>query len=612
MHTALRIGLAFALVLTGAACSRDVPTTPVAQPLAAGVGPAADKQVAPSSGVLSLCKQAGAGITAGTPFTFGVSLGGVLRSASVAAGGCVAFDVPRESVPLGKGYFKMHPEAVAPLVPAGATLAVGDAALSSAQIQAILGGGSGVTASSNLLLNLAQQLVAAELNVLRGVQPSAAVLQTIADANAALQITIVGSTIQLATPRTTPQLSALVDPLSDFNDGKTKPPATPASVDVRIVEAAAGAHVTVTSIACAPASQCANADFATRSVTATVASGATTTVTYTNAMQTVLRVCKVAGPGIAAGTVFHFGAALLANTSGSASFDVPAGGCRDAEVAPGSYALQEMLPADGIAVTAIDCAPALRCNTPNLANGFVIPTVVDASTTTVTYTNRSTIGTLRVCKVAGPGIAAGTVFHFSAVQLGLHTNTASFDVPAGECRDAALPESPYTIRETTPTGTSVTAIECAPATACESPKLADGFVIATVTAQSTTTVTYANRSTLGTLRVCMAPGSGLVPGSAFEVHVVRLGPVGTGADFAVGVGQCHDAELAEGGYAVMEEAASGLSVLAITCDPPSACESVAPGGRSVVVALAAQSTLTVTFVNAGPAMLRAPNVRSSP
>ena len=136
--------------------------------------------------------------------------------------------------------------------------------------------------ASNLLLNLSQQLLATELNILRGVQPPAQVSQVVTGANAGIQITIDGQgQIQLTTALTQAQMSALVTTLTAFNEGKLKGPATPSSADLQIVESIP-ANVEVSSITCDPSARCSTIDLDAGRATATVVGGTTTTVTYTN------------------------------------------------------------------------------------------------------------------------------------------------------------------------------------------------------------------------------------------------------------------------------------------------------------------------------------------
>jgi hypothetical protein len=482
----LRTVAAFVAVATLATACRDTAAPiPSRTP---GATVSADRQRDAQSGTFTLCKQAGAGVAAGDPFTFRVTLTGIARVLTVAAGSCLNLEVPRESSPTGKGSYANTPTAVTRLLPVGSKLVVDDGQLSSAGVGAILTGASNVSAPSVIVLNLAQQLITADLNVLRGVQPSDAVAQAIADANAGITIAV-GTNLVISTTLTTAQVGELVNTLGSFNAGKTARPATPLTVGLPIVELIEGLSQ-VSAIECNPTSACTNADVAAGSVTATVTSGATTTVTYTNLLQSGIRVCKVAGAGVEAGTVFSINATLLGLSTYSHTFAVPAGECRSAAAPSGSYIFQETIPT-GYAVTSITCDPA-SCGSPILVDGVITGSVVDNAITKVTYTNRSTLGTLRVCKVAGSGVTAGTVYRITATLLGLHSATVNFDVPAGDCREASTVEGSYILQEVIPENGVVTSITCDPADKCGTPILADGVVTLTLQAQAKVTVTYTN------------------------------------------------------------------------------------------------------------------------
>jgi hypothetical protein len=615
--------------------------------------------------------------------------------------------VPRDGSPLGKGHYQANPDAVLQFLPAGTTLFVDDVQLDAAQVQAIFAGSSDVQAGTVLLLNLVQQLIAADFNVLRGVQPSAAVQQAIADANAALDISA-GSPIEISAALTTNEMSALADVLAAFNDGKTKPPAPPSTVDLGIVETI-GSAIELESISCDPSTRCANANLIAGSVTATVESGATTRVTYRNQSKPVLRVCKVAGPGVSAGTIFHFTAGGLdveegysfdvpagecretiavegsytlgegntdptvvvsaidcapttqctnASTSagavhvavvrglttvtftnrsiagtlrvckvagpgidagtefgfgaggidivgvpgapGGASLTVPAGDCREAVVHEGVYSVAEPSPGTNVVISAIACDPPARCEGANLSVGAVRATVVGASTTTVTFTNRKRLGTLEVCKVAGPGVSAGAVFRIGATALGLLSGTTFFDVPAGECREGTLAEGSYILQETIPADHAVSAIGCEPANRCNPPVVTAGVIGVSVADQATTTVTYTNRSTLGTLRVCKVAGSGVAAGTVFRIGATGVGLNSGSVSFDVPAGECREASVTEGPYIFQEVQQPGFAVTSITCTP-SVCGTPILSDGVITGSLAAQTTLTVTYVNAAAA-----------
>ncbi|HEX6363637.1 MAG TPA: hypothetical protein VFZ93_11805, partial [Albitalea sp.] len=295
-----RIQVWLTVTLLAIACTQDSPTTPLAPDDAAFA-----KRGAPEPpGTLTLCKVAGAGIDAGDAFTFDVALAGVLRVAEVAAGSCLDLAVPLERQPSSKGWYQRKLDDVSRLLPEGTVLIVDAASLSAGQLAAILAGGSGVEAASSLLLNLVQQLIAADLNVLRGAQPTPEVIQAMADANAGVQIDP-GPPIVLTSALDPSELSALVNTLTAFNEGKLDLPPAPPSALLEITEWA-DALTELISIVCVPDAACSGIDLNARFVTAATASGETATVTFTNRAKPVLRICKVAGAGITEGTVYGF------------------------------------------------------------------------------------------------------------------------------------------------------------------------------------------------------------------------------------------------------------------------------------------------------------------
>ena len=604
----LRVRLSRCTLLTttiaAVACTTEAPTRPMADVQAVGLEAQSARQPAPPpSGTLSICKQGGAGIPAGQTFTFQVTLADVVRTVPVAAGGCVPLEVPRESAPSSKGYFQNKPAAVTRLLPGTTTLHVDAADLSSARVQAILGAAPNVVASSSLLLNLAQQLIAADLNVLRGAQPTAQVVQAMADANAALQIAL-GAQITLTTALDPAALSALVNTLSAFNEGKTSAPATPLAIDVDVVELL-GSFVELTGISCAPADSCSGVDLAAASVTAAIESGATTAVTFTNRSKPVLRVCKVAGPGIEAGRVFRFSAAGNSIPDG-AVFDVPAGECRDAILTEGVYTLLESGTLTGLAVSSITCEPAAHCANVSLQVGYAQVTVA-RGITTVTVTNRSTLGVVRFCKVAGSGIAAGRAFTLSASGFAGdfkpgEPTSASVQVPAGECREATLLEGTYDAGEpNVPAGVAVSAMACVPADRCTNVSLGLGILKAQVVGASTTTITVTNRSTLGTLRFCKVAGTGIEAGRVFTMVASFAEQTGepSSGQASVPAGECRDITLHEGWYGATETgpATVGTAVSSIVCAPAARCSSTSLGARFARTQIIGASTTTVTFTN---------------
>jgi hypothetical protein len=115
-----------------------------------------------------------------------------------------------------KGFYRNHADVTAGVIGAG-TIPVGNANLTAAQAQDILNATPGkpgnVTFTSNDLLNLAQQVITAELNAARGSTPVPTA--GIAAANAAFTVTISGGKIALSSSAS--NIGDLITPLDSFN-----------------------------------------------------------------------------------------------------------------------------------------------------------------------------------------------------------------------------------------------------------------------------------------------------------------------------------------------------------------------------------------------------------
>ena len=576
-----------ALALLALACARESSTTAFLEPEAAALAKVAP---APPVGTLSLCKVAGDGVGAGAVFTFDVALAGVAREAQVGTGSCLNLVVPVERTPSSKGWYQRKTNDVARLLPGGTHLVVDAALLDAAQVSAILGASSVVQASSSLLLNLVQQLIAADLNVLRGAQPTPQVTQAMVDANAAISISA-GPPIVLTTSLGTANLSALVKTLTAFNEGQLTLSPAPAATQLTIAEQP-DALTELLSIVCVPSAACSGIDLGTRSVTAATSSGQTTTVTFTNRGKPVLRICKVAGAGVIAGTVYEFFASGL-NAIDGGGVDVAAGDCGDIELPEGTYSVVEEVPG-GEAVQSIACAPTTACPDINPSVGEVKVAVV-RGLTTVTFTNRSIIGTLRVCKVAGAGVSPGTVYRFAAGGINI-SDARSYNVAAGDCEDGQLEEGSYLLTESVPAGIAVSDISCTPTTACSSVSLSAAALHAAVTGAATTTVTFTNRSIIGTLRVCKVAGPGVATGTVFHFSAGGIN-ISDAASYDVAAGSCKDEQLSEGNYMTAESVPSGMAVSAIDCSPVAACSDASLSVGVVTATVTGAALTTVTFTN---------------
>jgi len=198
-----------------------------------------------------------------------------------------------------------------------------------------------------------------------------------------------------------------------------------------------------------------------------------TTVNFFNrSLPGVIKVCKVtADPvNIPVGTLFRFSVSGLAPTSTTQTLpgtqvtrtvDVPAGpvaGNGFCQIVEGTFVVGEDVTVVETGLTPGQTLPGgltfadtrvsrIRASTPIASSNLATRTVViDARNTTaeVEFTNfifRPAI--LKICKIAGPGIVAGTPFTFSLALVdpltSLPVNTAPFTVPAGSCTFANGP-----------------------------------------------------------------------------------------------------------------------------------------------------------------------------
>jgi hypothetical protein len=178
------------------------------------------------------------------------------------------------------------------------------------------------------------------------------------------------------------------------------------------------------------------------------------------APQAALKVCKVAGPGVAVGTVFSFHAGLVPFTV--VAGPGPGGTCT--RVGPTfpqgtTVMVTESVP-NGMAVSGITVAPPSRLvGTPNLAGGNV-QVMIGSGITEVTFNNKKqTTGFLEICKDTATHLPGFPTFSFS-VNPG---NLGPFVIPAGSCSPAiAVTPGMVTITEL-PSSTQLVACSAIPA-----------------------------------------------------------------------------------------------------------------------------------------------------
>jgi hypothetical protein len=121
-----------------------------------------------------------------------------------------------------KGFYRNHASVTASVIAGmNGSVRLGSVNLTTAQTQAVLNATPGqpgnVTFTSNLLLNLAQQVITAKLNVARGSTASAGQQSALATASSAITVTLTNSQIRLTSALSTTSASALNSTIENFN-----------------------------------------------------------------------------------------------------------------------------------------------------------------------------------------------------------------------------------------------------------------------------------------------------------------------------------------------------------------------------------------------------------
>jgi hypothetical protein len=176
----------------------------------------------------------------------------------------------------------------------------------------------------------------------------------------------------------------------------------------------------------------------------------------------------------------------------SAPVTVPVGKCSaPIKVNHGTATVTEVARA-GFTLAAVAATPADRLVSKDLATGKATVKVNagnETSRTTVTFTNKVTppTGTLRVCKVAGTGVPAGTEFGFTI-------GTTKATVKAGACSaPLTLPVGNVTVKETPLKGFGLGAVAVTGAGALVSTDLVAGSAVVKV-AVGASDVSFTNKA----------------------------------------------------------------------------------------------------------------------
>jgi hypothetical protein len=213
----------------------------------------------------------------------------------------------------------------------------------------------------------------------------------------------------------------------------------------------------LSSVTTLPAGLLVASNLAAGTATVMVNTGAQTIATFLNTVVAdiplgTLEICKLGGAGVAPGMSFSFNV-------GGTPIVVAAGSCVSAATFPvGTSIVVAEIPSMGATVSAIGVLPADRQGAVDLSGGSVTVNI-GTGLTEVDFTNTAGgVGLLKVCKIAGSGVAPGTRFSFAM-------GGASFVVPAGYCvQNGLFPMGTVvTITEQSSAATVVSAISVLPA-----------------------------------------------------------------------------------------------------------------------------------------------------
>ncbi len=360
----------------------------------------------PNTGFLQICKVAGAGIAVGTNFTFSVAGTPVIVAAGPAPGGSCS---PALLEPAGL-------VSILETLPSGTALAAVTASPGGSLVSSNLAAGS-----ATITVNGGGQTIATFLDTIVPILPNTGFLQICKVAGAGVAVgtpfnfSVAGNTVRvLAGPAPGGSCSApLVMPVGAVFLAETASPGT-----------------VMTSVTTLPAGLLVSNNLSAGTATVNVNAGGQTIATFVNTVVSTIpvgtiEICKLGGAGVTAGMSFSFNV-------GGTPVTVVAGSCVAAAAFPvGTSVVVAENPSAGTTVSAISVLPADREGAADLSAGTVGVTV-GTGLTEVDFTNTAGgLGLVKVCKVAGAGVAAGTRFTFAM-------NGTSFVVPAGYCVENGL------------------------------------------------------------------------------------------------------------------------------------------------------------------------------
>jgi Ice-binding-like len=546
----------------------------------------------PPNGFVQVCKVAGAGVAVGTNFTFSVAGTPVTIAAGAAPGGTCGTPIV---APPGAAV-------VTETIPAG-TLVAGVSTLPSA----------GLLVSSNLSTGTATvTVISGGTTILTFVDAAIPIVPT----NGFVQVCkVAGAGVAVGTNFTFSVAGTPVVVAAGTAPGGTCAAPVTVPAGSAVITETIPAGTLLSGISTLPsAALLTSSNLAAGTATVTVNAGGQTIVTFIDTAIPVVpntgfvQVCKVAGVGVPLGTNFTFN---VAGTPVTVPAGVaPGGTCATPVTVPaGTAVVTETVPA-GVVLTAVSTLPsAALLVSSNLPAGTASVTVNVGGETIVTFIdaaipNVPTNGVIQICKIAGAGVATGTLFTFNVA--GAPVTVAAGPAPGGTCATpVTVPTGTAVITETIPAGTLVAGVSTLPSAGLlVSSNLAAGTATVTVLASGLTIVTFIDAAipvvpTTGFLQVCKIAGAGITVGTNFTFNVAGT-PVTVPAGVAPG-GTCAIPITVPAGPAVITEAAVvGTGVAGISTLPSGLLVSSDLSARTATVTVVAGGQTIVTFIDAVP------------
>jgi Ice-binding-like len=354
-----------------------------------------------TTGFLQICKVAGAGIAVGTNFTFTVAGTPVTVAAGPAPGGTC-------SAPLVETAGLVT---ILETLPSGTTLTDVTTLPNGSLVSSNLAAGS-----ATVTVNASGQTIATFLDTMVPVLPRTGFLQI---------CKVAGAGIAVGTPFNFSVAGTSVTVLAGPAPGGSCSASLVVPVGATFIAETPSLGAALSSVTTLPLGLLIASNVSAGTATVAVNPGAQTIATFLNTVVSdvslgTLEICKLSGGGVSPGMSFLFNA-------GGTPITVAAGSCVSAATFPvGTSVVVAETPSTGTTVSAISVNPLDRQGVVDLSGGSVTLTI-GTGVNEVDFTNTAGgVGLLKVCKVAGSGVPAGTRFSFVM-------GATSFVVPAGYC-----------------------------------------------------------------------------------------------------------------------------------------------------------------------------------